>query len=669
MRFQSNVSFLLLFLFFHPATAGVQPVGDLALQIALEAPDERMSVAPHTGLATRSGHNEYLVAWTDYEQDQVLVQRMRGPADGHAGERVGEPGVISSEEGIEWSWVGAPTIAYSPVSDRYLLTWRSGSANGDRIALRAVDAGTLQPVGPHRFLNAIQGALFPQLAWNDAAQEFLAIWLNQKYRPYLYRPRVVAQRLSAFGEVVGNNIAVHDFSGALSVQPCEQAPRVIATAQGYMVGWAEQNEQYGARQLLARKLDLGGQALNEVTSLYTRGQQNRFLCDLDLFQPAGDAFIFAAWREWYWNNEDHQLKVARIAEAHTDMLAFTDVAAVAGDGLYTSIGTPRVYAPSSGDLAVSWLRTTWQNGVGYLPASVMQQTLDPISGDVTGELLSVAHEDVQQRSALNVAVDDASGNVLMAWLQADAPKGVYGRFLATVASPQPCDGAVDVPWGDETTLWVSASVDCEYDAIRIHLGNLSERMMAGLRLRLEPLGGAEQYDYSTGHCDWQANSCDFGDFASHEIHVVTIYPSVPLHELTGSLHFTLTSEIDGTALEAAADVVFTRDSGGHEQETPEPDMGGEVPEPEEVPPAMAPVSPPVEAELPTVTPADIRSVGVKENSGAGMIADAPTELPVSQAPTMSSDQPGGGGATEIFLVCMLLALGCCGQVSRRGRAG
>jgi uncharacterized repeat protein (TIGR01451 family) len=163
---------------------------------------------------TSSGNGVFLVVWHGggiaTGQSQVFGQLVRGAttvSGQNPGQLVGSPFPIPDATAGD---VSAPSVAFDPVNDRFLVAWeddRGGTRAEREIWGQFIDPNGNRSGGNFQISAQPGHELNPQAVYNPEAQEFLVVWERQAVVD-VSDDDIHAQRLSAAGTAVGGRIDV-----------------------------------------------------------------------------------------------------------------------------------------------------------------------------------------------------------------------------------------------------------------------------------------------------------------------------------------------------------------------------------------------------------------------------------------------------------------------------
>lgn len=181
-------------------------------------------------VAARLGGSEYLVTWTD--DAHLTSSDIRGRVVSSAGSfPAGHVAIARGRKGQE-----APTVAYSPAHDQYLVVWmdyRNGSDYqiwGRRLTGAGAQVGTDFAIG-NRTTSILYG--LPAVAYNTTTNEYLVVW--QEIPSQSIGFEIYARRVGWNGTLPAASFLVSRDSNAGN----EGTPRVVynSRANEFLVGW------------------------------------------------------------------------------------------------------------------------------------------------------------------------------------------------------------------------------------------------------------------------------------------------------------------------------------------------------------------------------------------------------------------------------------------------
>ena len=200
--------------------------------------------------------NEYLLAFESNAtgNTEIWVQRLAA-----AGTPLGNETQISGFADLEGNTAvgcSAPSVAYNPNTDDYLVVWQSGATDGlMEIYGRLVQGANGQPHAGENFRISDMGpegnntyfARFPAVAVNARDNEYLVVWEGQDDAPPndATENEIFAQRLDENGAETGvNDFPVSDMGALGSTDTNAHSPRVAYNPldNQYLVVW-EGNEE------------------------------------------------------------------------------------------------------------------------------------------------------------------------------------------------------------------------------------------------------------------------------------------------------------------------------------------------------------------------------------------------------------------------------------------
>jgi len=173
--------------------------------------------------------NEYLVVWGDVRSG--VDSRIGGRRVSASGSLLGAELLIFA--GAEL--LGYPDVAYSSVSNEYLVVWAGIHPSGNGIDIYGRRIGLNgQALAPAFWISrdtAAGNEGFPSLVYNPAANEYLVVWhaWNQGWR-------IWGQRVSGTGQLLGSNFRIIEQSGIGEWPRAAYNP----VRNQYLVAWVDQ---------------------------------------------------------------------------------------------------------------------------------------------------------------------------------------------------------------------------------------------------------------------------------------------------------------------------------------------------------------------------------------------------------------------------------------------
>ncbi len=228
------------------------PLGSRLDLIVTGAQNEGMDLAYNPTL------NEYLIIWSDRREPdpdypQVYARRLSNAGSPLASEffvcAKADPAVCDGQSQRQ------PAMAYNPQAQEYLAVWqdfRRGSTGvlsidivGRRISATGVPlGGKIVVVNPDAGTQTL-----PDIVANNVSNEYMVVWRDG--REVSNQRRIYAQRISASGSLLGNNVPVSAFLAD------QRHPAIAAhnAPAGYMVVWAD-SRNYPPSDLNTNNADL-----------------------------------------------------------------------------------------------------------------------------------------------------------------------------------------------------------------------------------------------------------------------------------------------------------------------------------------------------------------------------------------------------------------------------
>ncbi len=207
--------------------------------------------------------NQYLVVWEDGRNDSTGWD-IYGRRVGASGARIGGDVRISGVNATANEYY--PAVAWNQTANQYLVVWQDDRNLSSRhwdIYGRRVGAGGAG-IGEDFLIsgvNATSNEYYPAVAWNQAANEYLVVWQDE--RNYLTRGSdIYGRRVSAGGAAIGGDFRISG-DNATSL---EGVPAVAwnQAASEYLVVWTDgRNYSTRASDVYGRRVGAGGAAIGD----------------------------------------------------------------------------------------------------------------------------------------------------------------------------------------------------------------------------------------------------------------------------------------------------------------------------------------------------------------------------------------------------------------------
>jgi hypothetical protein len=267
------------------SAAGAE-VGGSDFRISDMGPDGNVSYdAGAPRVAANPTANEYLVVWQGDDDTLPLVDdelEIFGQRLSAAGAQTGTNDFRISAQGADGnpdSDAAAPSVAYDPSANEYLVAWHGPIGTGttgefEIWARRLSAAGALvggsndlrvSDMGPDG--NEVYDAFNPMVVANPTANEYLVVWQGDDGTPPLVDDEfeIFGQRLSAAGAPTGtNDFRVSEQGPDGNPASGARRPSVAydPTANEYLIAWdghgtGDEHEIFGQR-LSPAAVDIGG---------------------------------------------------------------------------------------------------------------------------------------------------------------------------------------------------------------------------------------------------------------------------------------------------------------------------------------------------------------------------------------------------------------------------
>jgi len=228
-------------------------------------PDRRISgnratADDHTPVvAWNAVDNEYLVVWEDGRNEAARGTDIYGRRVSADGRPIGGDRRISGLKATADDY--KPAVAWNAVDNEYLVIWGDGRNEATRgwdVYGRRVGTDG-KPVGGDRRIsgkNATENDHTPAVAWNAAADDYLAVWQDQRNWA-TGGWDVYGRRVGADGKPIGRDRRISGSKATVG----EQDPAVAwnATADEYLVVWEDRrNEVTRGRDVYGRRVSADG---------------------------------------------------------------------------------------------------------------------------------------------------------------------------------------------------------------------------------------------------------------------------------------------------------------------------------------------------------------------------------------------------------------------------
>jgi hypothetical protein len=202
-----------------------------------------------------------------------------------------------------------PDAAHGSAGGRYLVVW--ADYNETRIHGRWVSSTGAVDGAPFPISEAGFGALFPAVAYNAAADEFLVTWDDFGTRGEL----IHGQRVRGDGSLAGANFAIGSHQGGI-----RSAAAWSAASNVYLVAYWVPGAQ---AEIYARRVSAAGSLLGVNLNVSADAIFSGY--PAIAWGAAGDQFLVS------WDNEDGNIHARRVAAA-TGALAGSNIIVSSGGG-------------------------------------------------------------------------------------------------------------------------------------------------------------------------------------------------------------------------------------------------------------------------------------------------------------------------------------------------
>ena len=156
----------------------------------ISGPDAVGTGSAELAVAWNATANEYLVVWSDQRDAATQGSNIYGRRVGADGTPLGED--IRVTGAAVATSRAQPAVVWNATFDEYLVVWSDwrsiGGGHGANIWGRRVDAdGSLIGRNP-RMSSGPQDEVDPSVAWNAAANEYLAVWEDDRHAEWQGAP-------------------------------------------------------------------------------------------------------------------------------------------------------------------------------------------------------------------------------------------------------------------------------------------------------------------------------------------------------------------------------------------------------------------------------------------------------------------------------------------------
>lgn len=317
-------------------------------------------------VAYNSVANEYLVvieyAYSDTDHD-ILARRVAAN-----GTLPGADLAIATSTRSQ----SRPSVAYNPVTNTYLVVYEE-LIGSDEFAYKAVYGVLVSAVGnagtPFAISSGTMGAAAPDVAYGQAAGQYLVVWQDRRAAPASYD--ILGQRVTAAGALTGSPILV----GAWDADQLLPGVTYNGDAGEFLVVW--EDHHWGD----ANGSDIYGQRVGSDGSLRggfvpVANHATRHMTRPDVAYNAATRNYLVIW-DYVYSATDHDVYARRVAYDGTQ--PDTELA-ISNTGYQER--TPAVAAGSGSTLLMVW-EDSRNAGMGYdVYGELFTITLPALSGGV-----------------------------------------------------------------------------------------------------------------------------------------------------------------------------------------------------------------------------------------------------------------------------------------------
>lgn len=405
--------------------------------------DPYTQASPAIAIAWTAPQPVALVVWEDYRTETPGIYGQRLDANTR---KVGLHVGLSPLDGLQ----ARPVMAYSPASDRYLVTWHHVDAAGSRIMAYSVSGAGALVWSPFTVANGIQTPdLALDVAWDALNDYFLVVWSD-------IAPATVDD-FDIFGQLVksdGNELIGDQIT--ISSAPHQQhAPAVAFSPElaRYLVVFESVDTFNQTTNLYGQFLsDAGAPLLTDVDTnfLLTMPGANRQARYPDVAYDAASRSFLAVWQDNRLDPSGWDIYGQRVDSASGTLLPLdTPIAA----GTSRRAEFPRLAAGPAGRYLVVWQDT---EAVADSHGDVMGQVLTA-NGAPLGAPIPIAMQSAYHEGAPEVAYNAGGRAFLVVWHGAPQSESaylpdIYARQLDSAGIPSTAALPIAVA-DDSARLW------------------------------------------------------------------------------------------------------------------------------------------------------------------------------------------------------------------------
>ncbi len=396
---------------------------------------------PALAVARTASQPVVMALWVD---DRVETPGIYGQRLDANARKVGLHVGLTPLDGLQ----ARPVIAYSPLSDRYLVAWHHVDGDGARIMAYSVSGAGALVWSPFAIATGIQTPdLAMDVAWDALNDHFLVVWSD-------VAPGTVDD-FNIFGQIVrlNGNELIGDKITISSALHQQHAPTVAFSPElaRYLVVFESADSAYPMTTLRGQFLsDTGALLLTDASAnfLLTMPGANRQARYPDVSYAAASRSFLAVWQDSRADPAGWDIYGQRVDGATGTMLP-VEFPIAAGTSHRAEF--PSLTAGPAGRYLVVWQDTeAVVDGDGDVMGRVLTADGAPLGGAIP-----IASQDAYHEGAPDVAYNAASKAFLVAWHgapQAAYVPNVYARQLNGKGIPSA--GVLPIAVADDSArLW------------------------------------------------------------------------------------------------------------------------------------------------------------------------------------------------------------------------
>jgi hypothetical protein len=199
-----------------------------------------------------------------------------------------------------------PSVAYNSFNGDFLVVWEQeySSTDHDIYARRVDGAGTPQGIDLVISLHSAYEST-PAVAYNSTLNQYMVTWVyHVPLGGGVYVYRIYAQRLDAYGTLIGDQVVVGSSVGNAIAPDLVYNP----ITEQYLLAWCGQDSG-GDYDIFAQRLLSGGTQVGD--QIYITTWENHQLYPRLAYNPARNEYI-AVWQDYHWDIGVSQIYAQRI---------------------------------------------------------------------------------------------------------------------------------------------------------------------------------------------------------------------------------------------------------------------------------------------------------------------------------------------------------------------